>query len=1663
MTPLAIIGYAIRFPGGATTPDLLWNLLMARGDAIVPIPPDRLPLRYRGASADVPGRTAALQAGILDEIAGFDAGYFGVTPREARLMDPHQRLLLELAIETLERAGIPSASLAGRKVAVVAALPGAHYAAQLSDAEADLHTAVGTDTSIAANRISYMLDLAGPSLTLNTACSSALTSFHLACQAVRTGEAELGIAAAANLLIDPKVHLFLSHAGLLSPDARCRAFDADGRGYVRAEGAAVMLVKRLDRALHDGDPIRAVVLASAINAAGRTAGISLPSEAAQARLLAETYAAAGVDPADVCYVEAHGTGTSAGDPIECAAIGQVLGAAHSAQRRLLIGSIKSNIGHMETAAGFGGMAKAILALEHGVLPPSLHFRTPNPAIDFAGQHLQVVTEPTVIPDADPGIIGVSSFGFGGANAHVALQRAPRHPCRTTQPPVLALPVTARSAAALRASVGQMAAFVAQHGDLDVADIAYTALRRRDLHRNRAVVVADDRTGLLAGLRALAAGDAGGATAEGVSPGKPGKCAFLFTGNGPQWHAMGRELLRDAPLFRRRFAEVEQCFADFAGWRLGEELARDEAASRIARTDIAQPLLFALQLALVAELAGLGIAPDAVLGHSVGEVAAACVAGALDLPQAVRVIHQRSRWQQTTQGAGQMAAVGLSAADAAAWLERHAPEIVVAAENGPRSATLAGSAAALDALEQVADAAGIFYRRLRLDYCFHSPAMEPIRQPLLDALAGLRPSATAIPMVSSVSGNLLQGEALDAEYWWRNVRAPVRFHPAVDHLIATGHDLFIEIGPHPALTGYVTETLTEAGRTAAVFESLRRREPEVAALRRLLARCLASGDHVDRAKLSPAGKVVELPTYPWQREPYWASGVLAEGDEEHPLLGTRLRAGLAQWQIAISQTSHPFLADHVVDGEAAFPTTGYVEMARAAAASLFGADAAELHDLELHQIMMVPKLRPLLVILAVQPDGAFAISSRPIDHPAQDWVRHASGRLAALPEASDSFLKLTLAGGAAAEYGDTAFGGLFYGPGFRLIRSLSPGRDADQEWLVGAVQPATSDGTYVWHPALLDTALQLPWFLNREGPGGVYLPATVRRIRLIHSGAAAAFVCMRVIGRTSHVLRADMRVLAKDGRVLATIDGYESRRITSGLPQAAPGLLHRYRWDLVRRPGGLPAVEPAALLAAAPAEKDWRGEGLAILDRLCGALAGDVLRYLTDDEIDESQAAFARRLAAMAGAETTSVAAAWRAAYDAAPEMFLELELARATAAGLADVLRGVNDAADLPPVGRVAERGLLAAPARSCVAAVVGALLEAWPADRKLRILELGAGRSAVRSLLADLLPSDRCELVVADPAPDLLPQSGVTCLLADPLIASDLARLGSHRFDLVVGNDLVQQADDIDATLVQWRALLAPHGMLLLDLRQAGRFSDLVLGARRGMRWIPPRAWPALLAAAGFAATSMRETQPGLGHILLARNEGPALPPAADPCAMRAFMVVAAHGRAELADRLAAALAARGQTVMLGDDLSAPADEVVYLAPPGRADGPPVLDPALLHLVQALHAAAPSPRLTLVTSQAFAAPGGKRLIRRRRCYGASDVPWAMSCRGCAAGASICTMQSIWQRIWQTHPLGMRTRSCWPADAAMRTGWNSSIGWKRPLRWRRTPPMRSACRGQDPC
>lgn len=1237
--PVAIVGLGCRLPGSATNPANLWRLLLDGVDAVTEVGPDRFNVRELWhPRRDEAGRSYTFAAGVLEDLWRFDAGFFGISPREAEQMDPQQRLLLELTQEALESGGFPAAPLEGEAIAVYLGSSSADYGALRSfDLQGlDPYFMTGNTLSVAANRISHAFNWRGPSLAVDTACSSSLVALHEAHRVVATGEVPMAVAAGANILLSPVPFVGFSRASMLAPDGRCRPFDAEGRGYVRAEGGVVVLLKALARARRDGDRILGVIRGVGVNSDGTTQGIALPNGEAQEALLRTTYEAAGVDPSELGYLEAHGTGTPVGDPIEAKAIARALARARPAANPLLLGSAKSNLGHLEPASGLVGVAKALLILRHGIIPPSIHFREPNPNIDFRRWGLEVVrhTRSLPIPGEAP-LIGVNSFGFGGVNAHVILEgeraggrgsfRSPPTPIRSNGTPLAPTPVgengagpasfpagengtvpagsaegehpspspaplpplfaSARSDAALRRRAGQLADHLDGEHPARYRDAAWTAAFRHDWHPHRLLVRgAGTLDEVVIRLREFAqrgpgsdldaddgradANNGGGDPASNPAdlaeasatrlpstvhhalvPGT-GAVGWIFTGNGSQWPGMMRAWLNGVPGAREALDRVDQVLSPRLGWSTVEYLERPAAEQAMARTEVAQPLLFALQVAMVELLRGAGAQPGLVLGHSVGEVAAAWACGGLSLDDACRVIVARSEVAARTAGLGGMAAAGVTAERARHWIEAEGlgAQVEVAGYNSADSVTLTGDRAALHRLGDRARSEEAFYRILELDYPFHSAAMDPLEAPLRAALEGVDGRSGSLPFISTVAGAALDPELLISDYWWHNLRRPVRFAEAMDAVFEMGVTRFLEIGPRGILGHYVTECADEAGLVTEYRATARKGRPEVAVWHEALdSAVLAMGPSLLAGEFPEPGRLVELPTYPWAEtryrvEPTAEAAPRVFSAPEHPLLGTRVEAAPATWECSMDPDLIPWLGDHRVAGSVVFPAAGFLEMALAAAHRVRDPEDGarpSVERLEIRRPLTFQAGQSRVVRTRVTDllDGV-RVESR-LRGSAGGWTEHAVATLRPaylppepLPAAPDATEPLS----AEHLYREAEGRGLVYGERFQVITAGVRWRDGAEARLGEGDDDAAMDGMHL-APTLVDGALQLllaAMTLRLEELRGdwAYLPVVIGRCHLAADGGRPTRARMRLKGVGARSVTADFDLLDREGRVVA---------------------------------------------------------------------------------------------------------------------------------------------------------------------------------------------------------------------------------------------------------------------------------------------------------------------------------------------------------------------------------------------------------------------------------------------------------------------------------------------------------------------------------------------------
>jgi acyl transferase domain-containing protein/acyl carrier protein len=1210
--PIAIIGVGCRFPG-ANDPAAFWQLLRDGVDAICEVPVDRFDQRaFYDPDPAAPGKMNTRWGGFLGQVDQFDSNFFGISPREALRMDPQQRLLLEVTWEALQDAGQVPERLAGTQTGVFIGIATNDYGRlQWNDlARIDAYAGTGNALSIAANRLSYLFDFRGPSIAIDTACSSSLVAVHLACCSLRTGESTLALAGGVNLILSPAIAINFTKAGAMAPDGRCKAFDARANGYVRSEGAGVVVLKPLSKALAEGDPIYAVIRGSAVNQDGRSNGLMAPNPLAQEAVLREAYRQAGVSPGNVQYVEAHGTGTLLGDPIEAQALGAVLGVDRSPGRNCAVGSVKTNLGHLEAAAGIAGLIKVALALRHQEIPPSLHFAEPNPHIPFDELPLRVQTALSPWPtETDPALAGVSSFGFGGTNAHVVLQAAPLvvtgMPNAERKTGVHLLPLSARGPAALQSLARAYQDFLAGvEAASSLPDVCYTASARLAHHDHRLAVAGDSPAQLIESLQAFLCGEA----RPGLSSGRKlssrrRKLVFVFPGQGSQWFGMGQRLLVQEPVFREVIERCDQAMRSYGDWSLLAELtAADAAQSRLTEVDIIQPALFAMQVALAALWRSWGIEPQAVVGHSLGEVAAAYVAGALNFEDAVRVVCHRSRLFKRTVGQGAMAAVELSIEDARRVLVGCEDRVSIAASNGPTSTVLSGDPAALAIILDQLQRRDIFCRMVKVDFASHSPQMEPLRADLLQALAGLEPRPESMPIYSTVTGQVSDGLQLDALYWVRNMREPVLFSSAVQRLVEDGHDIFLEISPHPILLGAMQQGFHHLGPAPAVLPSLRHEEDERTVLLGSLGAIYTLGYPVDWNLIYPTGgRCVRLPCYPWQRDRCWLEPSIGDTDPcrepvtrsgtgNHPLLGwyfnSAAPAGTHYWETTLDKKSLPYLDDHRIQDVAVLPASAYLEMALAAAVEVFGAQSVGLQDIEFRKALFLPEgvVHTIQVILSQGVDGAaeFHIYSRAagVENAGTSSTLHAIGKVCVrqdadggAPDTGQETLAEIRTRCAETISGQDYYAGLeesgvHYGPFFQSIAQLWR---SNGEVLAEVQTPDGPEADFAGrhiHPAVLDAGLQVfgaavAAGVTESGRQGIYLPTRIDQFRVHRHPGHHLWSHTRVRHREADAKTGDVQLLDEAGRVMTEIQGLRFEYLGEDTSRASVDLddwLYEFVWQ-----------------------------------------------------------------------------------------------------------------------------------------------------------------------------------------------------------------------------------------------------------------------------------------------------------------------------------------------------------------------------------------------------------------------------------------------------------------------------------------------------------------------
>ncbi len=1221
---IAIIGIGCRFPGGINSADDLWKLLVQGAEAVGDIPSDRWNIeRFYDPQPGIIGKSVAKRGGFVDGIDQFDPQFFGISPREAPYVDPQHRLLLETAWEAIEDAGMILDFEKGTDLGVFVGISHNDYqiiqGTPWDSAGITAHSPTGSAHSIAANRISYCLNLRGPSVAMDTACSSALTAVHAACEHIRMGRGDTALAGGVTVMITPGGFIGFSQASMLSPEGKCKAFDADANGFVRGEGAGMVLLKRLSKAIEDGDPIHGILLGSALNQDGHTNGISLPSPEAQARLVQDACADAGVDPLQIGFVEAHGTGTAVGDPIEAHALAEALCAGRPADKPLVIGSVKTNLGHLETAAGVAGLVKALLVLKHRQIPANLHFTKPNPNIDFEGLKLRVNSVLEPFPETDgPRMAGVNSFGFGGANAHIILEEPPAHiPHKHAKSEAVRgwpIVLSARSEEALRGSAAHLAKWLEErahaNGDSPVLpDLVYTLGARRNHHPYRLTTVAKSLSDLAHELEIVAKGEETPTVRNSFTPRPENapRVAFVMSGQGPQWWGMGRELMRNEPVFREMMERCAAAMKPWAKFSLLEELGRTEETSQMQRTEVGQPAIFAMQVSLAALWKSWGVEPAAIVGHSVGEIAAACVAGIFSVEEGARIIALRARFMDScARGEGTMLAVGLGEEEARALIARHDRTVTISAFNGPRSLTLAGSRLSLEAMIAELEPQGVFARLVRVDHPFHHPLMRPASEELEETLADLDPQPETTPFFSTVTGERCTGESCVAEHWGQGVRQAVLFAPAVNALAEFGVDVWLELSAHPALVHSIQECLTGRGAKMPVFSSARR-EREHDSLLETAMDLHRAAVPLDFTAITPSRRLVSLPAYAWNKSRWWnessdwRDGRLSPGGRG--LLDMRVSRATPTWTARLDARHMAFLKDHQVDHHIIFPAAGFVELVLEVGVQLFEGRPFIVEDFEIRKPLILPEQASNVHIeISYEPlERTFAIQTR-LDHGAA-WSLHVVGSMRG--ERTESAFGASrwqdapVAGLEPVEvegfYQYMSDLGLRYGEEFRPIRELGAGGGKSEGRVTLTEASALRAGEFALHPVLLDGALQTfsagaATVENRRSR--MKLPVRFSRIHFLRSPGASVRVRTSVIGFSDDYVEGRLGLYDDAGEPCVLVDGFRAIAVSGTRRSSAPGgtrdVVYHLAWQRT------PSTSPVAALPAMPLQQLHAAAAKALL-------------------------------------------------------------------------------------------------------------------------------------------------------------------------------------------------------------------------------------------------------------------------------------------------------------------------------------------------------------------------------------------------------------------------------------------------------------------------------------
>lgn len=1531
---IAVVGWSCRLPG-ANSVDQLWTLLLEGRCSISHVPADRFPLgRFGHPRRQERGKSYSWAAGILDDIWGFDPAVFGISPREAVQMDPQQRILLQLTWEALEDAGIRPSSIANTDVGVFVGASQTDYghAFFTDQAIADAHFAPGTALAILANRISYIYGLHGPSVTTDTACSSSLVALHQAIEALRSGRVETAIVGGSNLIASPASFIAFSQANMLSPNGLCQAFSAKADGFVRAEGAVVMVLRKGVHAQLNNNPIRGLVLASDVNSDGRTNGISLPSMDAQTALLSRIYSRNHIDVDRLAFIEAHGTGTPVGDPVEANAIGRAI--ARNRSEILPIGSIKTNIGHLEPASGLAGVLKSILALNHGILPASLHFYEPNPNINFDDLKLTVCTQPVLLPNSAGQVAGVNSFGFGGTNAHVVVAPGRKAPEAVENGNAAAsvFTISANDGAALAELAREYRGRVAGLTDSETAALASAIAHRRERMSNRLVVSSTRSNDVTQALDAFISGVENPHLTAGAATGSEMPVAFVYSGNGSQWPGMGTSAYRNNAPFRTRFDQIDAYYTQIGGWSLKEALFSDTLHERLPLASTAQPLIFAIVSAATAALRAIGLRPAVTLGHSLGEIAAAEAAGILDLREALKVIHFRSKHQELTRSAGDMATV-LGSFESVKALAEEVPGIEIAAVNSPRAVTIAGSGEALARFNKLALARGVPMVDLDLDYPFHTALMAPVEAPLCADLRDLVAHDADLPFVSTVTGACLPGSRLNGRYWWRNVREPVRFMEAVRGAAELGARYFVEIGPRPILLKHVVDSLQGEVNGFAALAVFDRADGDTDPFERVRAKAIVAGAKIETAKVfaPDPGPGVSLPHYPWQQTPFrFKPTVEAIGGElqRHPFAGGRISDDGLIWRSQIDPLLYPKLSDHKLGEQIIFPGTGFLEIALSVARQWLGSDTIIVSEFEILHPLDLTSGETREVMTRVSPgSGTLEILSRPRLSQAS-WLLHCRCKLqrgnARSSDVGADIAAIARVLDEDAVYEIAAASGLNYGPAFRLVQrtTIHEGGSITVE-----LRPSSEETPFSLDPMRLDAVAHGFFAVFPEvraiERGVTYIPVRLGEVALYCPQVPPARALIEITSKNERSIVGNCYVYGPDGEVVAVMREVRCQAITMRrtsdvetvgfveFPRAIDGTIFAQTGVGVSAKEVLETATSAGIIAgeqvASSSEPEMLVEGwatAAAYEIASGFAEGgvvDVDALIADGRVPESMRNWLLNI--LGSLENAALCqqtkSGWALVNDWSLPSSTSVVKALATeqqsraaetllAAAVSGFAKQIASKAKIDDIESVISKSALdfyntsshsLRAAGESLAKLLSETGRLWPKDRALSVLQIGFGP------LAHWLSSLRHEMLLTVYEPDrrrfeaaeLALSKNRSVQLVDAEHAQDLSE-----YDLIVGLSGLHRLPT-SFGLAELQGRLSPGGLLLAIEPRASLFKDIVFGidpnwflhassGRPSSPLRPLKFWPTALGKTGFRNAEAVLVRCGseLAHLIVA-EAGPA------------------------------------------------------------------------------------------------------------------------------------------------------------------------------------------------